>query len=347
MDIFVYTPTLELVGIVDSFSSFRWRRKYYEPGEMELHCSITTNAINTLQLGRIIQINGRSDAAIIESVELQEGGDLTVKGRMLSCCLDWCVIDAEYNFYNAAYADIIRNLIAAHGTGERLNPLLTLGDTLTTGTVTVQISHRELLPVIEKLARACDIGYRVRLDVANKKWVFDLYQGVDRTAEKHEDIAIFSDIYNDIANTKYTCDGTEYRNVAVVYGEGEGADRKKVIVDNSDGGSKRILYVDANDVRKEEGMSDADYIAALTARGQSKLGEHEKAENFESDILTTSQFEYKKDWDLGDVVTIKYTSWGKQTDQRICEVEEVYEKGYMQVTPVFGTPLPEDLNLDK
>lgn len=346
MDIFVYTPEADLVGVVDSFSSFRWRRKYYEPGEMELHCNITTNAINTLQPGRLIQINGQSDAAIIEAVELQEDGDLAVTGRMLSCCLDWCVIDSEYNYYNTAYADIIRNLVAAHGKGSRLNPLLTLGDTLTTDTVTAQISHRELLPTVEKLARACDIGYRVRLDAASKKWIFDLYQGVDRTAAQHADIAIFSDIYNDIGNTKYTCDETQYRNVAIVYGEGEGADRTKVTVDRSGGGSRRILLIDANDVRREEGMSEADYIAALTARGESKLGEQEKVESFEADILTTSQFAYGQDWDLGDVVTIQYTSWGKQVDKRICEVEEVYEKGYRQVTPVFGTPLPEDLDLD-
>lgn len=56
--------------------------------------------------------------------------------------------------------------------------------------------------------------------------------------------------------------------------------------------------------------------------------------------------DYKKGWDLGDVVTIKKESWNIQENLRITEVEEVIEGNKITITPTFGTPLKETFTDD-
>lgn len=38
-------------------------------------------------------------------------------------------------------------------------------------------------------------------------------------------------------------------------------------------------------------------------------------------------FSYKKDYDLGDIVTVRKKAWGIEMDKRITEIQEIYENG--------------------
>ena len=103
------------------------------------------------------------------------------------------------------------------------------------------------------------------------------------------------------------------------------------------------IFVDAKDIQVEEGMTEAEYKALLQQRGIDKLAECRKVESFEGDGENVENFEYMKDWDLGDIVTVEYTRLGITMDERVTEVEEVFEAGVATYTPVFGSPLPEKL----
>ena len=63
-------------------------------------------------------------------------------------------------------------------------------------------------------------------------------------------------------------------------------------------------------------------------------------------IKSSSQFRYTEDWNLGDIVTGRQTEWGVSMDQRVTEVEEIYENDTMTVVPTLGTPAPETYNLE-
>ena len=133
-----------------------------------------------------------------------------------------------------------------------------------------------------------------------------------------------------------------YCNYAIVGGEGEGANRVIVEVDQTNGEDRRELWVDAKDLQKGD-LSDADYRAQLIQRGTEKLAEAARVENFSAAAVDTANFAYLTDWDLGDIVS--FEKWGLRLDQRITEVEEVDEGGVFTVTPVCGNPLPETLDL--
>ena len=53
-------------------------------------------------------------------------------------------------------------------------------------------------------------------------------------------------------------------------------------------------------------------------------------------IAQSGPFVYMQDWDLGDVVTIQNSALGLETDERITEVKESYERNKFSVQPTFG-----------
>lgn len=107
----------------------------------------------------------------------------------------------------------------------------------------------------------------------------------------------------------------------------------------------REVFIDAKDVRQEE-LSDSEYEEVLLERGREKAADYVKIESIEAEV-EDANFIYKKDWDIGDLVTVRKKEWGITLNERVTEVQEVYEDGGMSITPTFGDALPETLDLSE
>lgn len=88
-------------------------------------------------------------------------------------------------------------------------------------------------------------------------------------------------------------------------------------------------------------------MEALKTRGQEFLNENKIFENFEAEAEADVNFTYGKDYDLGDVVTVKKKKWNTAQNLRITELCEVYEYGGMYVVPTFGDALPTTIKWDE
>lgn len=347
MDLYIYNPDIELQGVIDGYSSLRWRRRFFEPGEFELHCPATPENIALLQDGNIIHRLDRQEAGIIEGISIETtdtGGDeITVTGRMGSSMLDRRIVTPTINF-SGTIEDAMRKVISDNAITARPLPHLVLGTRRGfTPTCSFQATYKTVLAVCEALGKAAPLGFRVRLDVPNKQWVFEIYDGINRSVTQAErPYVLFSSEYSNITGATYTRDSTGYANFAYVGGEGEGSARTIITIDQTNGEERRELWVDAKDLQKGD-LSDADYRAQLRQRGLEKLAKAARAESFSANAVDTADFEYLTDWDLGDIVS--FECWGIRLDQRITEVEEVDENGVITITPTCGSPLPETLNL--
>lgn len=348
MELYIYSPDIELQGVIDGYSSLRWRRRFFEPGEFELHCPASDGNIALLQEGNIIHRLDRQEAGIIEGISItttDTGGDeIMVTGRMGSSMLSQRIIKPTINF-SGTVEDAMRKVVSDNAITARPIPHLVLGDTIGLATTCAfQATYKTVLTVCEKLAKAALLGFKMRLDVPNKQWVFEVYNGVDRSVTQTErPFVLFSKEYGNINGSTYTRDCTGYANYAYVAGQGEGDGRVIVEIDRTNGEPLRELWVDARDLQQAEGQTDADYQAQLRQRGLEKLAEVNRSESFSAAAVDTGNFAYLTDWDLGDIVS--FECWGIRLDQRITEVEEVDEGGVVTVTPTCGSPLPETLNL--
>ena len=343
MDLYIYNPDIELQGVIDGYSSLRWRRRFFEPGEVELHCPATAENLALLRPDNIVHRLDRQEATIIEGVSV-EGEEITATGRMGLSMLDRRIITPTVNF-SGTVEDAMRKVVSDNAITARPLPHLVLGDAAgLTPTATFQATGKNVLITCTALARSAPLGFRCRLDVPGKRWVFEVYDGTDRSVTQHDrPYVLFSDEFRNIVNPKYEINTTGAANYAYVAGQGSGENRVIVTVDQTGGEPRRELWVDARDLQQAEGQSLDDYKAQLTQRGNEKLAEVARVENFSADAVDTENFRYLTDWDLGDIVS--FEKWGIRLDQRITEVEEVDEGGVMTITPVCGNPLPEALDL--
>ena len=336
----------ELVYCFDlgKYKSLRWRPMYDKPGEFELHTS--PSLFSQVENGQLILRPDRPKETVkVEGITIEDG-DLIITGRFLSCILEDAGITSVYNF-DCPITEAMEKLVAEqYGRVRRKLPLTVKAATGITTPIQCQVSLKNLLTVLQAMAKAGGLGFRVYADPEEQALYFEIYEGVDRTEGQENNARVtFSDVYFNIDKPHYTENEANYKNYAIVCGAGEGMNRTIVEVDRTNGEDRRELLVDARDLSQGE-QTAAQYAAVLTQRGNDKLDEHNRIQSFEAGIKSSSQFRYTVDWNLGDIVTGKQTEWGVAMDQRVTEVEEVYENDAITVTPTLGTPAPETYNLE-
>ena len=86
-------------------------------------------------------------------------------------------------------------------------------------------------------------------------------------------------------------------------------------------------------------LTDTEYADKLLQRGHEKALEYAESTAIECETIPDSNFHYKTDYDLGDVVSVDKRTWGVTVNMRITGIDEVYERGGVRIVPTFGTPI--------
>lgn len=347
MEVRIYNADLYRIGQIENQTSIIWTRKFFEPGNFEIHAPITSKNLELFTAGNIVSVKGAKEAGIIEDIEKEESdikNEITVKGRFLSSYTDRRVIKGTVNYNNARIEIVMRELLTKC---EKI-PLVELGELHGfTPTISLQATYRNLQTAMTKIAKYGLIGYGFTPDFSRHKIIFDTMQGIDHSYAQNENKrVIFTENYNNIRNAVYKYNDQTLKTVAIVGGQGEGAARTIVTVGSGSGLNLRELFVDARDLSPDE-LTEAQYHDALYQRGEETLNEAIAAESLECEVDPQTNFTYKEDYDLGDIVTVKKKSWGLYMNQRITEVQEVYEYGNGYVVPTLGNPLPERIEWEE
>lgn len=373
MELYIFSRDLELKGILDIFTSLRWIRRYYKSGEFELHCALNFNTLELLKRDNVVYKKNDVEAGYIETRQLKINEDgqeyLEIKGKFLTNYLDRRINWDRVNF-DGKTEGLMRKLINDNAINpvniNRTIPNLTLGSLKGFNEdIKYQNSFGNILDCLENVSNTSNLGYRNLLDIKNRKILFDVYKGVDRTINNGT-IApcIFSRDFENILEQEYMDSLNNYRNTTLIAGAGEGKDRKLTSIENTKGLDRFELYVDARDItdkeEKKKIVTETDeegnvteheeteeveipwerYKPLLIQRGKEKLEECKEIQTFDSKINTNGNNVYKKDFDLGDIVTIVDKKWGIRIDTRITEIEEIYEEKGLEVNVVFGNNIP-------
>lgn len=354
MELMIFDRNINFKGLLEKQFSFRRVRRYSKCGEFELHTSFNLEVLELLKIGNIIWKSGDLEAGYINNrnIKLDEQGKeiLVVKGKFLTGYLSKRIIWGTENI-NDTTENGIRSLVTKHAISpsdsKRKIPLLELGliENIP-GNLKRQVSYRNLLEEVEKIAIDSELGIRSMIDINNKKLIFNIYKGIDRSNK-----IVFSKEFENVLEQEYTDSVDNYRNVALIAGEGEGQARELTYIGNAIGLDREEIYVDAKDLQstKEVGETEvpiprAEYIEMLKNRGKTNLSEMTKIETFDSKVNLKSNLIYKEDFDLGDIVTIKSKKWNLTIDTRITEIEEVYEENGFNVFVTFGNEVPDILD---
>ncbi|KGO12660.1 Gp37-like protein [Clostridium botulinum] len=114
MEIYIFNRDLELKGILDTFTSLRWVRKFNISGEFELHCALDSNTLESLKRENIIYKKDDVEAGYIETRQLKIGEDgqeyLEAKGKFLTNYLDRRISWDRVSFTGKT-EDLMRKLV--------------------------------------------------------------------------------------------------------------------------------------------------------------------------------------------------------------------------------------------
>lgn len=338
----VYDRDLNFLGVIDSYSSLRWRRKYFEAGEFELNINPTANNYRLLNADNIIvrsDLTENDEFGIIDSWKFKEDKDkltITVYGRFGLFLLNRRIIKSRIN-YRGTYIGGFRKLLTTMRPFSKLD--ITSSD-IVSGNVDFQCTYKNVYTYHEKLSRASNIGGKIVLDLENKRYKYVNYVGKDRTEDQKVNTRYeFSEDKSNLDTTEHTYSRKNMITDVLVGGAGEDTNRIMRTVTNVTADTHdfdiREAFVDAKNESNKD-LSTAEYNAILDDLGKEKLSA--PTQTFEATVNAT---DYRKYWDLGDIVNIKKESWSMVMKQRITEVEEVIEKGKHDVIPTYGNPIAE------
>ena len=352
--------TFENIGEINKYSSLIWPDKFNGNARFELWAPITEENSEYFKKGNILWCGG-DNAAVVEIVKsaIDDKGTKTfnVKGRTLEMLLTTRIIWGTYNASNkyvstAMYEIVKQNCINPTNASRKIPYLECAEDKQIGGKMSIQKTGGEVYDILTTIASSKDVGFNVLFRPKEKKLIFEVVDGVDRTIEQSEvDPVEFSTDLEDILSSSYYTNNQDEKNVAFVQGEGAGASRTSQISGNNalEGFNRRELYVDARDLQSETVNEDGtttlltqdEYMAALKNRGDDKLSECEVTETFEAQIRVFGdiQYEFGKDYQKGDKVTIRDEQLNIVVSARITEVEEEFDEEYALVL-TFGYSYP-------
>lgn len=354
MDIYVINTDFQIVGIIDEYSSLIWTTRYFTHGDFELYLPASEKAIDLLQenyyLCRaqdITQDGGKStykNVMIIETIQVQTdveaSNHLIITGRCLKSILKRRIVWQQTNLNGKVELSIRRlvmeNVINPTIAARKISNLV-LGDVAgLSETTEMQVTGDNLGETIDKMCTTYGYGYDII--VVNGNFVFYLYEGVDRSYNQTKNpYVVFSNQFENLLKTDYSFDTQNYKNVALVAGEGEGLERKTQAIGTATGLMRYETYVDARDLSTNEGeYTEAEYNNMMTTRGQESLAESPVVESFSGETETRLTYTLNKDYFLGDIVQVQ-NEYGISATPRILEIIESDDENGSSIIPTFST----------
>jgi hypothetical protein len=184
-----------------------------------------------------------------------------------------------------------------------------------------------------------NIGWRIHYSYGNL--FFALYPGVDHSLSQNEnDRIIFSDDFENLQMTKHVESTDDYANIAIVkhnYNDTFGNSFFSVYNEDVEpkGINRVAIIVDGTNIVLESTKSDdvVTFMEKIKALAFEELEKHKKKSTFECEVFS-NVYEYRNDYKLGDIVTVK-TKYGITIDCRIIEVIETWDDSGYTVEPVF------------
>ncbi|MDD5435531.1 MAG: siphovirus ReqiPepy6 Gp37-like family protein [Nitrospira sp.] len=320
--IYIFDSDLNLQGILEDYESLEWNFRYRQVDDFTLVINRYKPNTEYLIKGNILAlyVAGYYRASLIEKIEIsltQEGKiseNYTISGRGLDSLLtnrvamhntdsgtgydsqDTYAETAMRHFVNVNCIDCIED------TDRNYSNLYLDVDLNRGGNVKYDARFQILSELLEEISLASGLGWGIVLDIENKRFIFQVLQGLDRSFGNGENSTVmFSPKYGNIKLLSYMNSNIGSFNVAYVAGQGEA--NLRAVQKITKGGEtysgllRRETFIDARDL---------DTTDKLIQRGNERLAELGEEETLEMENLSTGPFKFGEDFVEGDIVTVEY-----------------------------------------
>ena len=354
MEIYIVDGLNGVTDVIDSFQSVIWNMQFFGSNDFELVVAGTPENVTRLEVGKyLVRSNDMSNGEyknvmLIESRELafdvEEGWRLTLRGGGLKRILVRRIIWNQTNL-TGKIEKIIRQVI----TDNVISPVMPertienfvldteqgFSDEVQDTEADTQLSGENIAEWLESICTSYGIGWDIYISGGN--YVFTLKKGTDRTYNQTVvNPVVFSPEYDNLITSIYTHDITEYRNAAIVAGEGEGTNQRITTVGTATGLDRFETFVDGSSVSSDgEIITLETYMKMLSDYGNDQIKETQYNEKFEGEIIPNGMYDLNEDYFLGDLVQIENEN-NISAQTRIIEIIYSEDQNGWSLTPTFS-----------
>lgn len=350
MEIYILDREINIIGVFSTYESILWTEKLHEPGTFKAVFIFTDKMNRLLERGNLLYKADEAQPAIItrKHIKLNKYGEqnITVQGYMASRLLNRRII-WEKMVMKGTPEQMMREMVEEQAispkNSDRKIPIIELGDFkgYRSGATEKQVTYDNLQAALTDISKASELGYRLRLDYNRKKLVFEVYQGTDRTVGT-EKPCIFTRKYGNVYTQEYSEDESNYRNVCLVGGPGEGDARTLVTAGEASGMDRYELFYNAAG-HSERDITPEELSRQLCQKGEEKIAAYRIAKSFESKINQKKAMEFY----LGDYVTCTDQQWHVTVDTQVKEIQKGFSKTEESFVATFGDDVPTLVDLIK
>lgn len=310
----------------------QWSRQYYQAGAFSVQIPYNQYSDEMVYLYR----KDRKELALIDKVNytLDSAGTKTVQlsGNFIESELDDKLVYPEF-LGVGTHADIVLTTMVKKYKADI--PLLQVEEAKGFATATsFSANESGLATEVYRIAQLHEMSFSVAYDYESNTKTFSMWQGLDRTQEQTQNQpVVFSTAFKNLINPDVVI-SKSLKNYAIVKGNYDGTDIY-VVADASNGGYQKQTMIDGSSIDSED-ITLAEYKAKLQQYGfNTLLNEYVAVTNIAFDVDLES-YEYMKDWDLGDKVTVIIEDINLVLEARIISAYEVYKDNRLELSVEFG-----------
>lgn len=340
---------------VNGWTNLSWVERYQSAGDFELKAPLSSGLREFLPVGSFITHLKTSEVMMIENHEIDQPKDkdptITISGRSLAAYLENRTVGENVVFDTGVL--IATYILSANPTWEQLVTLIfnhinatsdtdnNLPGTYTghtcSGTSTIEDREVKIGNVYERvleILKVDDLGLKiVRPIPTDDLTYFIIYQGEDRT-----DRVRFSWMGGDLDRIKYFESNKKLKTRARIIGRWVQTLYEGPEVDYQ----RRTMIVDASDIdQQQSSMPTGGALtlinAAMRIRGQQALANQRLVTITEADVSDNAKMQYRRDYFLGDLVTVD-GDFGVSQVFRVSEFAEIVDENGTTGHPTLTIP---------
>lgn len=336
MDVIRFTnPTARTLmqqgQLINGIKSKMWVERYAAAGEFKFTCPATIQMRDLLPIGSFVSHVDTSEIMVVENHEISEGKgsapDLIVTGRGFETEFEQRIVGSNKAFptsgaaseyalaadltWNQAVTLIQNHIQAAHlvDPNDAIPYVNVSASVAGAGTAAdISVKRGDLYSALQELLSVDKLGIKVirpgvwpltPVAVANTTIV--IHRGVDRSAQ-----IVFSSDTGEIESTDYLWSNKKNKNAAMIFSRWV----ETRVVGAEAEIDRRWMLVDASDLDNQlsaapVGAALDDLIAAMQQKGIAALAARNDVALTKAEVSkTANKATYRRDFDVGDIITV-------------------------------------------
>jgi hypothetical protein len=347
--------------MIQGATSIMWAERYRDPGEFEIVGTLSSGLREFLPIGTFISHADTLEVMYVENHEIDEDENedpiIKITGRSLEAFFENRIIGitharlapnvVQYQLVANYTWDQLVSLINYHIDGnddpnDNLDNVMSVTNVTGTGPVEERwIKQIPLSKAVLDLLAIDDLGIKILRrntfgapDSSSTQTNILIHRGNDRTAN-----VIFSWKAGDIEKTQYLWSDKRIKNSALVVGRFVNTVVDTVGANNF---NRRTMVVSADEVDGQFSEmptgTDLDIVLAIMAiKGMEALDSQNRITITSADLANISKYQYRKDFEVGDLVTLD-GNFGQIATMRIVEYVEIQDETGESGHPTLSLP---------